>query len=160
MSNLPAQIDPWDKPEELPSSDDSAGRLKTWVLTAAVVGFSVIGNTALSHGMREIGSGVVGLNPVPYLFAFANPWVVGGVVVLALWMISELALLSRADLSFVLPVTSTAYVLIAIAGHFVLGEQVTWTRWAGISVITVGVILVAETPPRTTPEPPPEGHHH
>ncbi len=140
---------------ELPQS-----KWKTWVLTAAVVLFSVVGNTTLSHGMRQIGGGVVSWNPMPYLYAFANPWVVAGVLILALWMVSELALLSRADLSFVLPVTSTAYVLIAIAGHFVLHEPVSWTRWAGIIVITIGVILVAETPPRTTPEPPPEGLHH
>ena len=158
MRQIPIGIDPGHSPKELRVSEE-AGRLTTWVLTAAVVVFSVVGNTALSHGMREIGGGVVSWNPLPYLYAFGNPWVVGGVLILALWMVAELALLSRADLSFVLPVTSTAYVLIAIAGHFVLGEEVTWTRWAGIAVITVGVILVAETPPRTTPEPPPEGHH-
>jgi drug/metabolite transporter (DMT)-like permease len=138
---------------------DVIGRWKTWALTVAVVVFSVIGNTALGHGMRQVGSGVVSLNPLPYLEAFANPWVVGGFLVLVLWMIAELALLSRADLSFVLPVTSSAYVLIAIAGHFVLKEPISATRWAGIAVITLGVIMVSETPPRTTPEPPPEGHH-
>ncbi len=160
MTPLQDGIDPARRAEEIGVSEAAASRWKTWVLTAAVVVFSVAGNTALSHGMREIGSGVVSWNPMPYLHAFANPWVVGGVAVLAFWMLSELALLSRADLSFVLPVTSTAYVLIAIAGHFVLQEPVTWTHWAAIAVITMGVMLVAETPPRTTPEPPPEGHHH
>ncbi len=137
---------------------ESRERTKTWALTVAVVAFSVAGNTVLSHGMRQVGD-IASINPWPYLHAFLNPWVVGGVLVLMLWMISELALLSRADLSFVLPVTSAAYVLIAIAGHFVLQEEISATGWAGISVITVGVILVGETPPRTTPEPPPEGHH-
>ena len=159
MRQIPIGIDPGHSAEEFRVANDVGGRRMTWVLTTAVVVFSVVGNTALSHGMREIGGGVVSWNPLPYLYAFANPWVVGGVLVLALWMVAELALLSRADLSFVLPVTSTAYVLIALAGHFVLGEQVTGIHWAGISIITGGVILVAETPPRTTPEPPPEGHH-
>ncbi len=141
-----------------PPSGDSGERWRTWGLTLAVIVFSVVGNTALSHGMRQVGN-VASINPWPYLHAFVNPWVVGGVLILMLWMVSELALLSRADLSFVLPVTGAAYVLIAIAGHFVLQEHISATRWAGISVITVGVVLVGETPPRTTPEPPPEGHH-
>lgn len=140
------------------SANGARERLKTWALTIAVIVFTVVGNTVLSHGMRQVGD-VASINPLPYLHAFLNPWVVGGVLVLMLWMVSQLALLSRADLSFVLPVTGAAYVLIALAGHFVLQEDMSATGWTGIAVITVGVILVGETPPRTTPEPPPEGHH-
>ncbi len=159
MGHLPS-IDPVMRANEAASfqATASASKFKTWILTLAVVVFSVVGNTALSHGMRQVG-GVVTINPLPYIYAFGNPWVVAGFLVLVLWMISELALLSRADLSFVLPVTSAAYVLIAVAGHFVLQERISASRWAGIAVITLGVILVAETPARTTPEPPPEGHH-
>jgi drug/metabolite transporter (DMT)-like permease len=139
-----------------------AANYKTYVLTAAVVVGNVLGNTLLSHGMRQVGRVVI-VSPLQheiivslpaYLRAFVNPWVLSGVAVLALWMISDLALLSRADLSYVLPVTSISYVLIAILGRFALNEHISWTRWIGIIVISVGVILVGETSPRTTPEPP------
>lgn len=135
---------------------------KTHALTAAVVVGNVLGNTFLSHGMRQVGRVVIfsplaqgfAISLTAYLRAFVNPWVLLGIAVLALWMIMDLALLSRADLSYVLPVTSIAYVLIAFLGRFVLAERISWTRWLGIAVITMGVILVGETSPRTTPEPP------
>jgi drug/metabolite transporter (DMT)-like permease len=82
--------------------------------------------------------------------AVANPWVIAGVALLAAWMIANLSLLSRADLSYVLPVTgSLSYMLVALAGHFFLGERVTWVHWIGVAVITVGVLLVSETSPLT-----------
>ncbi len=74
--------------------------------------------------------------------------------VLVIWMLSDLALLSRADLSFVLPVTASAYVLVALGGHFLLRDHISWERWTGIVLITVGVILAEETPARTTKGPP------
>jgi uncharacterized membrane protein len=126
---------------------------RTYILTAIVVVTNVVGNIALSRGMRNMS--VLSWSPLPYLHAILNPWVTIGVVILTVWMITDLALLSLADLSYVLPVTSSAYILIAIAGHFALGEDISLLRWAGIIVITFGVILVGETPSRTTPE-----HHH
>jgi drug/metabolite transporter (DMT)-like permease len=99
--------------------------------------------------MRQTGS-IISASPLDYVRAFARPWTVAGVVVLAIWMISNLALLSRADLSFVLPVTASGYVLIAIAGHFGLGESISIIRWIGILAISFGVVLAEKTPSRTT----------
>ena len=69
---------------------------------------------------------------------------------LAIWIVTDLALLSRADLSFVLPVIASSYVLIAIAGHFVLGEKISGLRWLSILIISLGVLLAETTPDRTT----------
>lgn len=126
-------------------------RRRNQLLVLLVVLSNVIGNVALSHGMRQTGS-IISASPLDYLRAFAKPWTVAGVLVLIIWMISDLALLSRADLSFVLPVTASAYVLIAVAGHFWLGERISLVRWLGIAAITAGVVLAEETPSRTTPE--------
>lgn len=122
---------------------------KTRILTAMVVISNVIGNVMLSLGMHQVGR-IVSASPADYLKAFADPWTVAGVCILVIWMASDLALLSAADLSFVLPVTASAYVLIAIAGHFILHEHISPARWIGILVITAGVILAEETPARTT----------
>lgn len=132
-------------------TETPTGLLKTRELTLAVIVTQVIGNVSLSRGMHHIGN-VVSLSPLPYLRAIANPWVACGVIILAIWMISDLALLSRADLSYVLPVTAVSYVLIAILGHFLLDERITRTRWIGIVVITLGVMLVGRTPTRTVPD--------
>lgn len=122
---------------------------KTRLLTLMVVVSNVLGNVSLSRGMHQVGK-IISPSPLDYLSALANPWVIGGICILVLWMLSDLALLSCADLSFVLPVTASAYVLIALIGHFWLHDHISWERWVGIVVITIGVILAEETPARTT----------
>jgi uncharacterized membrane protein len=67
------------------------------------------------------------------------------------WLISQLSLLSRVDLSYVLPVTSISYVLTALMGKFLLHEPVSTERWTGIGLVVLGVSLVARTVPRTAP---------
>jgi drug/metabolite transporter (DMT)-like permease len=126
---------------------------KTRVLTVMVVATNLIGNVMLSFGMHQVGR-IVSASPADYLRALAHPWTLAGVAILVIWMASDLALLSAADLSFVLPVTASAYVLIALAGHFVLHDRISLLRWIGIVVITLGVILAEETPVRTTKGPP------
>jgi drug/metabolite transporter (DMT)-like permease len=82
------------------------------------------------------------------------------VLLLIVWLISQLALLSRVDLSYVLPVTSVSYILTALMGDFVrhprvsaseLHERVSTERWIGIGLIGLGVSLVVRTVPRTAP---------
>ncbi|MBV9182256.1 MAG: EamA family transporter [Acidobacteria bacterium] len=127
-------------------------RAKTRLLVLVVIASNVLGNVLLSRGMHEVGR-IVSASPFDYLRAFLNPWAVMGVCILVIWMLSDLALLSRADLSFVLPVTASAYVLVALGGHFFLHDHISWERWSGIVLITGGVILAEETPTRTTSSP-------
>jgi drug/metabolite transporter (DMT)-like permease len=129
------------------------GGRKTQVLVLLVIVTSVMGNVSLSRGMHQVGR-IVSASPLDYLRAFANPWTIAGICILIVWMLSDLALLSRADLSFVLPVTASAYVLVALMGHFLLHDHISWERWVGILMITGGVILAEETPARTTKGPP------
>jgi drug/metabolite transporter (DMT)-like permease len=58
-----------------------------------------------------------------------------------------MAMLSWADLSYVLPLTSIGYVMTALAGRFFLHEEISRWRWAGIALIVMGVTLVARTAP-------------
>jgi uncharacterized membrane protein len=131
----------------------ASGNRKTQVLVVLVVLTNVLGNVSLSRGMHQVGE-IISASPLDYLKAFANPWTSAGIGILVVWMLSNLALLSRADLSFVLPVTASAYVLVAILGHFFLHDHISWQRGLGILLITGGVILAEETPARTTKGPP------
>ncbi|PYX56660.1 MAG: transporter [Acidobacteria bacterium] len=125
----------------------------TRVFTVVVIITNVIGNISLGRGMHAVGK-IVSASPLDYVRAFANPWTIAGVCVLVVWMLTDLALLSRADLSFVMPVTASTYVLIALAGRLLLHEQISWVRWTGVVVITLGAALVGKTPVRTTkPQP-------
>src|SRR5712692_5439785 len=131
------------------TSPVKALQLKTRIFTTIVVVTNVLGNSFLSRGMQSVGE-LLSLSPLPYIRALFNPWVAVGVSLLVVWLLSHMALLSWADLSYVLPVTSIAYVLVALVGRFVLHEHVSLARCAGIALIMLGVALVGHTVPRTT----------
>lgn len=122
---------------------------KTAIVCAIVVGTNVAGNYALARGLHHIG-GIESWSPLPYIRAFVHFWIAAGVILMVIWLIARLALLSWADLSYVLVVTSFSYVLSAVAGAVGLNENVTWIHWLGICLITLGVALVARTAPHTT----------
>ncbi len=82
----------------------------------------------------------------------SNLWLIAGAALLFISMIAQLSLLSWADLTYVLPVTGSGYVLTALLSKFVLHEHVSPFRWAGVALISLGVMLVLETPPHEKPE--------
>jgi drug/metabolite transporter (DMT)-like permease len=131
-----------------PETKKHAVILKTVVASIVVVATNVVGNYGLSRGMHQVGV-VESWSPMAYIRTFVHPWVAIGVIFMVAWLASRLALLSWADLSYVVPVTSFSYVLSAVAAEVWLGEHVQPLRWAGISVITAGVALVALTYPET-----------
>jgi len=112
-----------------------------------VVLSNLFGNLFLKRGMpAELAA------PLEYITVLFRPWVAAGVALMILWMLSRMALLSWADLSYVLPVTSIGYVLIALAGKIMLNEQISLKRWAGIALIMAGVALVGGgSAPRSAP---------
>src|SRR5947207_13959615 len=85
-------------PRSAMSSATPGEARKTQLLTLIVIGSNVVGNVSLSHGMRQVGK-IVSASPLDYARAFAHPWTLAAVLVLALWRLTALALLSRADLS-------------------------------------------------------------
>ncbi len=80
-----------------------------------------------------------------YIQAIFTPWVMLGVALLILWLVSRMALLSWADLSYVLPVTSIGYVASVLLGRIFLDEQVSLARWGGTILIVIGTVLVGRS---------------
>ena len=119
---------------------------KTRLFTGLVIVTNVVGNLLLSLGLKQIGS-LLDRPPAAYIETLFNPLVAGGVGLLIVWMISHMTLLSWADLSYVLPVTSLGYVLTAVVGRFFLHEHVSLQRWGGVWLIVLGVVLVSRTHP-------------
>lgn len=122
---------------------------KTAFFSGAVIAANLLGNYCLKRGLFDIGV-LESWSPVPYILAFARPWIVVGVLAMIAWLVLRLLLFSWADLSYVLPVTSLSYSLSAAAGVVLLKESVSGIHWAGICLITVGVALAACTYPDTT----------
>jgi drug/metabolite transporter (DMT)-like permease len=122
-------------------------RLKTRLFAPVVVLSGVLGNYFMKRGMPATLS-----FPLDYITVLFRPYVALGVLLLVFWLLTRMALLSWADLSYVVPVTSVGYALTALAGQVFLHETIDWKRWAGIGLIVAGVALVgAGTDARTFP---------
>ena len=122
-------------------------KLKHHTCVVLAVVANTLGNFLLSVGLRHMDF-QPSASPLEYLQIFANPWVDGGVLLLIVWFASQLSLLSWSDLSYVLPITGASYVLTAVLGKVFLHEFVSISRWIGILVISLGVVLVIGTAPK------------
>ncbi|MBD2101926.1 EamA family transporter [Leptolyngbya sp. FACHB-261] len=116
------------------------------ITLSLLVVLQVLGNSLLSHGIRQLGEVKNIANPlvlVPFAFqVLTNPWVILGIVCLIAALLLYLAAVSRLDLSYVLPMIASSYVLTTLSAWLFLGEQVAVTRWAGTLLVTIGIALV------------------
>lgn len=87
----------------------------------------------------------MGINPLDYVRAILSPVVALGIALLTLWMLTRMTLMSWADLSVVLPITSFGYVAAAVLGKLCLNEVITMRGWIGIGFIFVGSLVVGST---------------
>lgn len=113
------------------------------------VTFAVIASTAgdllIAKGMRKVGEvswlGWRGTLRLVIKIA-TRPEILAAIACMTIFFFTWLALLSRADLSLILPMTALTYILNGLAAKPVLGEVVSPQRWAGIMIITIGVVFV------------------
>jgi drug/metabolite transporter (DMT)-like permease len=127
-------------------SETARLRLKTWMFVPLVVLANAVGDFCMKRGMPASLE-----TPAEYAGALFQPWVALGVALLIVWQLSRMALLSWADLSYVVPVTAVGYAVVALLGRVFLHERITAARWVGIALIVAGVALVGGgTEPQTT----------
>jgi drug/metabolite transporter (DMT)-like permease len=118
--------------------------LATYLCLSWFLAFRAFGNLSLAWGARHFPEGLA-INPFTYLRAMLNPFIAVGILLLIGGMLSRMALLSLADLSFVLPMTSVGYVISVVFGRLFLHESVSPERWLGVLLIFVAAILVGST---------------
>jgi drug/metabolite transporter (DMT)-like permease len=75
-----------------------------------------------------------------------DPLLVIGIGMQIFWLLARMALLSMADLSYVLPVTASGYVISAFLGRVYLHEHISAMQWVGILMIFAGASLSGTTP--------------
>jgi drug/metabolite transporter (DMT)-like permease len=79
------------------------------------------------------------------LKALTNWRLILGTAMQAVYFGLWLAVLSWEDLSVALPLQALSYIVVAFLAQWYLGEQVTPMRWAGISLVCVGVVLITKS---------------
>jgi drug/metabolite transporter (DMT)-like permease len=101
------------------------------------------GEILVAHAMKQAARAQTQTAVTPLLeraFRAAAMWI--GLALQALAFFALLALLSWADLSFVVPLTALSYVVGAAGSALFLHERVTRTRWAGVLLVCLGVALM------------------
>jgi drug/metabolite transporter (DMT)-like permease len=123
--------------------------LKNALFVVLIVLGNTFGNLLLAISMARMPS----FSSVPFpqflQLVLSNGFFLGGTFLSALSLLAQLTMYTWADLSYVLPVTASGYVVTAILGRFFLQEHVSVFRWIGVVIISLGVFFVAETPPDT-----------
>ena len=117
-----------------------------WVLVALIVLCTVLSDVLQSHEMKRQGEvdafRVSGLKQTVRAL-FSRPLLLLSVACLAVSFFAFLKLLTIAPLSFSVPITGSTYVADALLAKYVLKERVNKQRWAGIVLITAGILLIA-----------------
>ena len=111
-----------------------------------------VGNVLLSQGMKavsEVRPAVWSNWLAVFLHISRTPSVLFGIGFLIICFVLFATTLSRADLSFVLPVISSEVVVNVAFANYFLQETVSPIRWLGAVLISLGVVLVVRSSPRT-----------
>jgi drug/metabolite transporter (DMT)-like permease len=128
----------------------SGAVLKPYSVLLLFLALKAGGNSSMAWGMKQVHERM-SMNPSLYLRVMLSPFVALGVATLILALLTRMALLSLADLSFVLPVTAIGYAIAVFLGKVFLHETVTRQRWLGTLLIVAGAALVGSTSRNTNP---------
>jgi uncharacterized membrane protein len=107
-----------------------------------------LGDTCLSRGMTSLPA-ISLAHPLTLIAAVFTPWIALGIALLIGFFASYLTALSWADLTFVLPATAFGNMIVVLLSRFWLHETISYQRWLGAVLITVGVGFVANGPSLT-----------
>lgn len=118
---------------------------KYFIFIIVTVMLNAASQLLMKSGMSQVGQAEFSGGRLAELLlrAASNPWIILGLVTMTVSMGTHLMSLSRFDVSFAFPFLSLAYVIVAVYGHFVLGEVLTPTRILGIGTILLGTVILA-----------------
>jgi multidrug transporter EmrE-like cation transporter len=117
-------------------------------IIVASVALSAIAQLCLKLGVgrAQAGQGAGASSLGQTLVAMlTSPWVIAGLGLYALGAVVWLFVLSRAPLSLAYPFVGLGFIMTAVIGVLVLGEQVTVARMAGTLLIALGCVVVAQS---------------
>jgi drug/metabolite transporter (DMT)-like permease len=113
--------------------------------------FTVLTNAAaqllLKRGMTGVGALDVAQDGLVWtvIRIVFNPFVFAGLVTFVVSMASHLVVLSKVQISYAYPFLSLAYVVVGVFAYFVFHEDLGPARIAGIGLIVLGTIFIAQS---------------
>ena len=113
--------------------------------------FTVLTNAAaqlmLKRGMTGVGPLDVGQDGLIWtvLRVVFNPFVFAGLCTFVISMASHLVVHSKVQISYAYPFQSLADVVVAAYAYFVFHEDLSAARIAGIGLIVLGTIFIAQS---------------
>jgi drug/metabolite transporter (DMT)-like permease len=116
------------------------------IAMTVAAGSAAFGQILVRKGMQAVGSleTYAPMQLILYFWqALCNPYVIAGTVLNAVFYFLFLAALSWTDVTIALPMTAIEYGFAAILAVIMLKENVPATRWTGIALVMIGVILIA-----------------
>jgi len=113
-------------------------------MSLAVLG-GAFGDILFSKGMKDGGEVHVHKlgDILPILKSiFTSPYVLFGIMSMAIYYGSYITALAWVDVSVATPITALSYVIATGYAVIFMRERVSRRRWAGVALITLGVIFV------------------
>lgn len=117
----------------------SGASLWQWAALGAIVlgsfGHLLIkmGVTAAAH--QTVASGLIGR----FTHYLREPAAMTGLLIYGIGTLLWIYAVSQRNISFLYPLTALTYVVVALGGKFMFGENVSGQRWIGIAVVVIGV---------------------
>lgn len=115
----------------------------------SIILFSItVSSTAhvlLKKGMlqeRYAGSDVTSMWDNMFSIA-TSPWILVGMVLHVAALVIWLWALSRVDITFAYPFLAVGYVLVSLMAWLWLGEHISSTRFLGMVVIVIGIVILS-----------------
>jgi drug/metabolite transporter (DMT)-like permease len=126
------------------------------LVVAAII--ESIGIAILSGGLKEIHMRDGDLPPGQIARVIkdgaCNGKILLGIALEAVFFGALLYMLSIRDVSFVWPLTSMGFIVTTLAAQFLLHEQVSPGRWAGVLLIAAGAFLISYSEDAKKPDSP------
>jgi drug/metabolite transporter (DMT)-like permease len=117
-------------------------------IVVAIV-FAATGQLLFKLGMDQVTAmqvNDVAATSQPLLFkALLTPAVIAGLISYAIGTLGWLVALSKFQLSLAYPILALSNILVPIGARVVFHEDISIVRWVGIVVVTLGVIIIAQS---------------
>jgi len=98
--------------------------------------------------LLKVGTNIIGSIELRDIFSakffsiISNPYIFSGVLMYAIAMLLWFVIISQVEISFVYPLISITYIVVALIAWVFLGESLTMIKFFGILLIIGGVYLV------------------